>query len=370
MVYCKSDTASLCLSCDRNIHAANALSRRHSRTLLCDKCNSQPAFVRCIEKRVSLCQNCDLIEHSGFVTASANRRQVINSYSDCPSSTELCSIWPFVQDLPYGNNSTCEKELSSMSLTENGLTASQLNASGPVDVKDGDHSNKLNSWIGSSSLPLQSNNLQDDAQHLISNPISSKIYSGTKAPALCGDDKFYDFNIDEIDLSIEDYHELFATPYDNPGMSSYFNMDMSAADLNSQGPYIAEGSYAASADSVMSSKTEPVNCFGKQAHSNISFSGLTGESTAGDYQDCGASSILPMGGPPWFPPCPESSVPSSDRTNAVIRYKEKKKMRKFDKRVRYASRKARADVRKRVKGRFVKSGDDYDYDPLIHTRSF
>jgi len=37
--------------------------------------------------------------------------------------------------------------------------------------------------------------------------------------------------------------------------------------------------------------------------------------------------------------------------------------------VRYASRKARADVRKRVKGRFVKAGDAYDYDPLSHTRS-
>lgn len=42
---------------------------------------------------------------------------------------------------------------------------------------------------------------------------------------------------------------------------------------------------------------------------------------------------------------------------------------RFEKRVRYASRKARADVRKRVKGRFVKAGDAYDYDPLNQTRS-
>lgn len=38
--------------------------------------------------------------------------------------------------------------------------------------------------------------------------------------------------------------------------------------------------------------------------------------------------------------------------------------------MRYASRKARADVRKRVKGRFVKAGDAYDYDPLNQTRSY
>lgn len=43
---------------------------------------------------------------------------------------------------------------------------------------------------------------------------------------------------------------------------------------------------------------------------------------------------------------------------------------RFDKRVRYESRKARADIRKRVKGRFVKAGQAYDYDPLATTRSF
>ena len=42
---------------------------------------------------------------------------------------------------------------------------------------------------------------------------------------------------------------------------------------------------------------------------------------------------------------------------------------RFDKSIRYASRKARADVRRRVKGRFVKAGDAYDYDPLSQTRS-
>jgi CCT motif protein len=42
---------------------------------------------------------------------------------------------------------------------------------------------------------------------------------------------------------------------------------------------------------------------------------------------------------------------------------------RFEKRVRYASRKTRADGRKRVKGRFIKAGDAYDYDPLNHTSS-
>lgn len=59
MVYCRSDAACLCLSCDRNVHSANALSKRHTRTLLCEKCHTQPAVARCIDERISLCQNCD-----------------------------------------------------------------------------------------------------------------------------------------------------------------------------------------------------------------------------------------------------------------------------------------------------------------------
>ncbi|XP_057495703.1 zinc finger protein CONSTANS-LIKE 15-like [Actinidia eriantha] len=46
---------------------------------------------------------------------------------------------------------------------------------------------------------------------------------------------------------------------------------------------------------------------------------------------------------------------AQNRGNAMLRYKEKKKTRRYDKHIRYESRKARADTRKRVKGRFVKA---------------
>lgn len=87
-------------------------------------------------------------------------------------------------------------------------------------------------------------------------------------------------------------------------------------------------SNAASADSMMSNKTEPILCFmEKQGHSSLSFSGLNVESSAADYQDCGASSMLLMGEPPWCPSCPESPFSSANRSDAVMRYKEKKKTR-------------------------------------------
>ncbi|XP_021296024.1 zinc finger protein CONSTANS-LIKE 15-like [Herrania umbratica] len=51
---------------------------------------------------------------------------------------------------------------------------------------------------------------------------------------------------------------------------------------------------------------------------------------------------------------------TQNRGNAMQRYKEKKKTRRYDKHIRYESRKARADTRKRVKGRFVKATEAPD----------
>ncbi|GAB4845238.1 hypothetical protein Ancab_038647 [Ancistrocladus abbreviatus] len=46
---------------------------------------------------------------------------------------------------------------------------------------------------------------------------------------------------------------------------------------------------------------------------------------------------------------------AQNKGNAMQRYKEKRKTRRYDKHIRYESRKARADTRQRVKGRFVKA---------------
>lgn len=53
----------------------------------------------------------------------------------------------------------------------------------------------------------------------------------------------------------------------------------------------------------------------------------------------------------------DTELLAKNRGNAMLRYKEKKKTRRYDKHIRYESRKARADTRKRVKGRFVKASE-------------
>lgn len=400
VVYCRSDAASLCLSCDRNVHSANALSRRHSRTLLCERCNSQPALVRCIEEKVSLCPHCDWIGHCGNSpsTGSTHKRQAVNCYSGCPSSAELSTIWPFFSEVSSVRDAPNERVMGLMTINE-GPTDDQeaqgkdniQDASVAVEMASFHNVDKSNICMGSSGIPHDNKlpNIEQSTGPTFTGG-SKVFYSGIKGSTFYEDDAFYEnFNMNEVDLSIQDY-EFVGMGLDDPDLfaddqiDGLFGMDISGADSNCQDTHVVEGSSvgcvnaiqpaysnAASADSIMSCKTEPNLRFTtRQGHSSLSFSGLTGESSAGDYQDCGASAMLLMGEPPWGPTCPESSLPSSSRSNAVMRYKEKKKIRKFEKKVRYASRKARADVRKRVKGRFVKAGDAYDYDPLSPTRSY
>ncbi|KAG8387158.1 hypothetical protein BUALT_Bualt03G0224100 [Buddleja alternifolia] len=403
IVYCRSDAASLCLSCDRNVHSANALSKRHSRTLACERCNSQPAFVRCIEEKISLCQNCDWTGHCSSNTSPAHKRQAVNCYSGCPSAAELSNMWSFLLELPSVGDSTCEQGMGSMSIADDRPMDSQ-DPQGKDNVQDtpflveaSEDVDKSQVWM-KSLTPVIDPRFQnvDQAAGSTSSAMPKvafcfKVFlSGAKGPAVCEDDSFYgDFSMDEVDLNIENYEELFGVAcnnpeelFDNDGIDGIFGTkNMSGS--NCRGAYAAEGSSvgvnvmqpaisnAASADSTISCKTEPNLCFARQTHSGISFSGLTGEISTGDYQDCGASAMLNMGEPPWYHPLgPESSMPSTSRNDAVMRYKEKKKARKFEKKVRYETRKARADVRRRVKGRFVKAGDAYDYDPLSPSRSY
>lgn len=59
-----------------------------------------------------------------------------------------------------------------------------------------------------------------------------------------------------------------------------------------------------------------------------------------------------------------------DREARVLRYREKRKNRKFEKTIRYASRKAYAETRPRIKGRFAKRTEmESDIDTLYNSPS-
>jgi len=90
-VYCRADAARLCLSCDLEVHAANALSERHARSLLCEACNTEPAAIKCFNHTLFLCQNCDGNTH--FSCSEEHKRQPLQCYTGCPSAAQLASLW-------------------------------------------------------------------------------------------------------------------------------------------------------------------------------------------------------------------------------------------------------------------------------------
>lgn len=55
-----------------------------------------------------------------------------------------------------------------------------------------------------------------------------------------------------------------------------------------------------------------------------------------------------------------------NREEKVLKYREKRKARKFEKKIRYASRKAYAETRPRVKGRFTRRPDiEFEEDQMF-----
>ncbi|KAL3820854.1 hypothetical protein ACJIZ3_006759 [Penstemon smallii] len=353
IVYCKSDAAYLCLSCDRNVHSANALSMRHSRTLVCELCNCQPASVRCIKEELSLCQNCDWSTHDSPASATEHKRHTIDSYSGCPSAAELSIVWSFSFD-----TSICHPEECSIVLEEVEESIplaplpfidciTQESAMDPID-------SDVDLFYGNGSL---------------TNTKQKVSSSRTKHLGSIHDDFLYQ----DFDTSMENCEALFGESLDDPqqffingGFDSLFEFgNLCGTECSVECVHVVKLSSSksktcgnpASVDSSTSCKSDPNICFPRPAQSTLarSFLGPTVESITRDHRECGVSSVLIL--------VAKSQLPSSIRDCAVLRYREKKKLRMFNKTIRYASRKARADVRKRVKGRFVKAGEAFDYDP-------
>lgn len=91
--YCRADSAKLCLICDRHVHSANALSRKHVRSQICDNCGSKPVSVRCVTDNLVLCQDCDWDAHGSCAVSASHDRNPVEGFSGCPSAVELASVW-------------------------------------------------------------------------------------------------------------------------------------------------------------------------------------------------------------------------------------------------------------------------------------
>ncbi|EEF36632.1 zinc finger protein CONSTANS-LIKE 4 [Ricinus communis] len=85
-MYCESDQASLCWSCDEKVHSANFLVAKHCRNLLCQVCQSPTPWKASGPKlgpTVSICDSCFSLHNS-----SNNHRDIIDDDGNVEESLE------------------------------------------------------------------------------------------------------------------------------------------------------------------------------------------------------------------------------------------------------------------------------------------
>jgi len=166
VVYCKPDSARLCLHCDGIVHSANSLSRRHPRSLLCDKCNFDSAIMRCVDHKLSLCQVCDWNTNDCFVLG--HKHVLLTFYTGCPSLAELSKIWPHLVDANSSNAAWESPSTSALPKTEssdrrNQHLEQQPEKNGFVGLAndklgEGDPCVKYEPWIENSPIILSNSN--------------------------------------------------------------------------------------------------------------------------------------------------------------------------------------------------------------------
>lgn len=202
-----------------------------------------------------------------------------------------------------------------------------------------------------------------------------------------------DFNIPDVDLTFRNFEELFGSDQDpirsllDEKDMSYSSMekDLSLDKLDNTLSIAMEDVSMASSVSEMEKDinsykvhdhgaNRPWSILPSHSSMSLSVSRFSADSGGGgaDSLDSGISRYVAGGeGSTGSPDLEVSHFDPEARESAKLRYKEKKKSRVHEKQIRYPSRKARADVRKRVKGRFVKSGGGgYDSDSVDVARSY
>ncbi|GMI85802.1 B-box protein 11 [Hibiscus trionum] len=338
LLYCRADSAKLCFSCDREVHSANLLFSKHSRSQLCDACHQSPASVFCETEQSVFCSNCDW-EYHRLPSFSLHNRRPVEVFTGCPSVTELLSFIG-IEDLGDKAPFSCEPKVGC--------------ADGD-GVEDDDGLLDLLNWESPVVSGFDGLFVPSDFDH---------GFKPTDVPPLpknrnssCGQHK------EEI------FHQLHELAKSEPNLSFEkadvkaiigFQSLIPAAD-NLQ-PGIVQPSCKNDADpfSFLAFESSPLQCFNDNnvEMANPAFLPFPEENAAVPNKHLDSSRSIDVNdGPEGQMQPPKVAVHelnSQERDSAISRYKEKKKTRRYDKHIRYESRKARAESRTRIKGRFAK----------------
>ncbi|KAK7355747.1 hypothetical protein VNO80_15008 [Phaseolus coccineus] len=316
LLYCRADSAKLCFFCDRKIHFPNQLFSKHSRTHLCDGCGDSPASVLCYSENSVFCHNCDCQNHNNRMLSQEHQRRPLEGFSGCPSVTQMLMI---------------------LDLTEKSL----LSTEGRSSHDDG--LSELHVWNAPSVFGFE-------------DLIASSSYKNHKGA--CGRQKeeilsqLRELVKLEPDLT---HGEVEAEPqlqFEN--LSTGFERDIEANMFPSYeaGVFCWHGESSDRANQIVPSDTS-VSDYSELASAKDPSFTIPATHTYCNNQGKPSNYFKAENLSPT-PKATPYELTSHERDSALLRYREKKKTRRYDKHIRYESRKVRAESRMRVKGRFVK----------------
>ncbi|CAI0419513.1 unnamed protein product [Linum tenue] len=359
--FCRADSAFLCLPCDGRIHCGsrngtnNKLVARHERVLMCEVCEQAPAAVTCKADAAALCVTCDSDIHS--VNPVARRH-------------ERVPIEPFVDSVPGDvGNRAYSSGFSTMVPTGN-----EGGNGGGGGGCDYDHEADGVSWmlpggiVGGGGLIPQLNQKLGEQGKSAGDPFFGEMDEilefGYGNPLEGRFQQSYSCASDGV-VPVQSKPLPLPLPLQLPATTMGHQISLTGPendlDFGFCRPKVSSFSYptqSSLSNSVSSSSHDAgiVPDWSSNSMSEISFSF--------DHPNVPVSTAPTTANPiHHHHQAPAQPLCRADREARVMRYREKRKNRKFEKTIRYASRKAYAEARPRIKGRFAKRSENSNMEP-------
>ncbi|KAG2500283.1 hypothetical protein HYH03_001861 [Edaphochlamys debaryana] len=358
-VYCDNDKALLCNACDVRVHTSNPVAARHTRHNLCEGRCGKACTLFCSCDNAHMCEAC----HSANPLAATHS---VEPAMPLPAF-ELATAFPEAAPMPVPAESVAQS------------------AASPADdwFMGGDVKPDMVSFAADAGLSPAGS---EAVVPVMSAPVEEFQYT---APATFKDIKdkleFEPFELENSWLEMGfDFSDILSDAPSDAGLVPTFN-GAAAADMADPLADAAVPTFVEEMPSPEEPLPEvpvvPEPASRKRAPEPIEeeqFAKVPNMDQLA-YQVPSASALffpsqllpapampLPVAAPASAPapaPAPRATAAYNaalanganlTREQRVARYREKRKNRKFEKTIRYASRKAYAEIRPRIKGRFAK----------------
>lgn len=313
-LFCRADSAFLCGGCDCKVHAANKLASRHARVWVCEVCEQAPAHVTCKADAAALCVTCDHDIHSANPLARRHERVPVTPFYESVSVKSGAAV-NFLEDR-YFSDADAEGDVS----REEAEAASWLLPNPPNPANNNKVSESPDLNTGQFVFPEMDPYLDLDLDY---GHVDSKMEAQDQNSS--GTDGV-------VPVQSKSVHQHQSPLLNDP----CFDLDFSASKPHAYG--------------------YNTHCLSQSVSSSSLDVGVVPDANA--VTDVSDSYTKPL----MEPAIRTVPISAADREARVLRYREKRKNRKFEKTIRYASRKAYAETRPRIKGRFAKRSDTADVD--------